>query len=66
MLNDPAGVQTLGGFQTVDIDSGTWGTVTLEVPEETTASVKNILIFPNLNEAVTGTFYVDNVRFNTE
>jgi hypothetical protein len=66
VLNDPAGVQSLGGFQTVAIDSGTWSTVTIEVPEGTTASVKDILIFPNPNEAAAGTFYVDNVRFNTE
>ena len=66
VLNDPAGAQSLGGFQTVDIDSGTWSTVTIEVPEGTTASVKDILIFPNPNDAATGTFYVDNVRFDTE
>ena len=66
VLNDPAGVQSLGGFQTVDIDSGTWSTVTIEIPEGTTASVKDLLIFPNPNDDATGTFYVDNVRFNTE
>ena len=64
VLNDPTGTEVLGGIQTVAIDSGTWGTVTVKIPEGTTASVKDILIFPNPTIAAGGTYYFDDVRFN--
>ena len=64
VLNDPTGTEVLGGIQAVTIDSGTWGTVTVEIPEGTTGSVKDILIFPNPTVAAGGTYYFDDVRFN--
>ncbi len=66
LLNDPTGTEVLGGIQTVAIDSGTWGTVTVEIPAGTTGSVKDILIFPNPTTAAAATYYFDNVRFNVE
>ena len=66
VLNDPAGKTTLSMMPTVAIDSGTWGTVTVEIPEGTIGSVKDILIFPNPTEGAAAVYYFDNVRFNSE
>ncbi len=66
VLNDPAGKTTLSVMPTVAIDSGTWGTVTVDIPEGTVGSVKDILIFPNPTAGATGVYYFDNVRFNSE
>ena len=66
LLNDPTGTEVLGGIQTVAINSSTWGTVTVEIPEGTTGSVKDILIFPNPTNGAAATYYFNNVRFNVE
>ena len=66
VLNDPAGKTTLSAMPTVAIDSGTWGTVTVDIPEGTIGSVQDILIFPNPTVEAAAVYYFDNVRFNTE
>ena len=66
VLNDPAGKTTLSAMPTVAIDSGTWGTVTVDISEGATGSVKDILIFPNPTAGAATVYYFDNVRFNSE
>ena len=66
VLNDPTGKTTLSMMPTVAIDSGTWGTVTVDILEGTIGSVKDILIFPNPTEGAAAVYYFDNVRFNSE
>ena len=66
VLNDPAGKTTLNALPTLAIDSGTWGTVTVDIPEGTVGSVKDILIFPNPTAGAAAVYYFDNVRFNSE
>ena len=64
-VNDSTGTKIIDTNVNVDINNQ-WGTVTVDVPRNTTRPVTNILIFPSPTNKDADTIYLDNVQFMRE